>query len=121
MLAINANTRCFVCIQPQDFRKGIDGIGAIVRQKIAHDPMSGALYLFRNGSGTSIKVLFYDGSAYWLCLRRLSAGRLKWWPNHSDKADSSLVTLLTAREIQVILWNGDPSRAQFAPEWKKIT
>lgn len=118
MLAINANTRCYVCIEPQDFRKGIDGIGAIIRQKMAHDPMSGAIYLFRNKSGISIKILVYDGSAYWLCLRRLSSGRLKWWPKHQN--NSSLVTALTAREIQVILWNGNPSSAQFAPEWKKV-
>lgn len=120
MLALQANARCFVCIEPQDFRKGIDGIAAIIRQRIAHDPMSGAIYLFRNRSGASIKILFYDGSASWLCHRRLSSGRLKWWPTHQDIENSSMVTSFTAREIQVILWNGDPNGAQFDPEWKKI-
>jgi transposase len=121
MLTVSANTRCFVCIEPQDFRKGIDGIAAIVRQRIAHDPMSGALYLFRNGNRTSIKVLFYDGSGYWLCLRRLSSGRLKWWPEQQDVKNPEMVATLSAREIQVILWNGDPSSTQFGEEWKKMT
>jgi transposase len=122
MLAIHASTRCFVCLEPQDFRKGIDGIAAVVRQKIAHDPMSGAMYLFRNRSGTSIKILSYDGMSYWLCLRRLSTGRLRWWPkNQNPEQDHSLVSALSAREIQVVLWNGDPNGAQFSPDWKKLT
>jgi transposase len=121
MLAISAGTRCFVCIEPQNFRKGIDGMSAVVRQRIAHDPMSGAVYLFRNNGRTSIKILFYDGSAFWLCQRRLSAGRLKWWPEHQDKDNPSMITPLTAREIQVILWNGDPTQAQFSPDWRKLT
>jgi transposase len=120
MLAISAGTRCFVCVEPQNFRKGIDGMSAVVRQRISHDPMSGAVYLFRNNARTSIKILFYDGSAFWLCQRRLSAGRLKWWPEHQDQ-DNAMTASLTAREIQVILWNGDPTQAQFTPEWRKLT
>jgi hypothetical protein len=122
MLAINANSRCFVCLVPQDFRKGIDGIAGVVRQKIQEDPMNGAFYLFRNQSRTSIKVLFYGGIGYWLCQLRLSSGRLRWWPEHRNhnQEDLALICQLSAREIQVMLCNGDPTGAQFIPEWKKV-
>jgi transposase len=120
MLAVNPSTRCFICIEPIDGRKGIDGIGAVVRQKLSQNPMDGAWYLFRTRSGTTIKILFYDGSSFWLCLRRLSSGRIKWWPRHEDAQSQSMAKLLAAREINVILWNGDPSATAFGPEWKKI-
>jgi transposase len=42
--------------------------------------MSGTLFLFRNRSGTAIKLLTYDGQGYWLCLKRFSQGKLQWWP-----------------------------------------
>lgn len=121
MLAMSANSRCFVCLVPQDFRKGIDGIAGVVRQKIKEDPMNGAFYLFRNQNRTSIKVLFYSGIGYWLCQLRLSSGQLKWWPENRNynQADLALICELSAREIQVMLCNGDPSGAQFIPEWKK--
>lgn len=120
MLAISPNTRCFVCIEPQDFRKGIDGMSAVVRQKVLHDPMSGAVYLFRSQNRRSIKVLFYGGLGYWLCQLRLSSGRLKWWPKQGEDPHS-LICALGAREVLVMLANGDPMSAQFDPEWKKLT
>jgi len=121
MLAVNANTRCFVCIEPQDFRKGIDGIAGIVRQRFAMDPMDGALYLFRNRNRTSVKLLFYTGFGFWLCQLRLSSGRLKWWPEQSDPENVSMIRKLSSREIQVMLSNGDPRGAQFAEDWRSLT
>ena len=120
MLALSATTRCFVCIEPHDFRKGIDGIAAIVRQKIAMNPMDGALYLFRNRNRTSIKVLFYNGFGFWLCQLRLSSGRLKWWPDTADPKGVSIIRSLSAREIHVMLANGDPRGAQFTEDWKSL-
>ena len=121
MLSLSATTRCFVCVEFQDFRKGIDGIAGIVRQKIAMDPMDGALYLFRNKNRTSIKVLFYTGFGFWLCQLRLSSGRLKWWPDKVNPEDLSMIRSLSAREIQVMLTNGDPTGAQFVVDWKSLT
>jgi len=124
MLTVNPTTRCFLYIEPIDGRKGIDGIGAIVRQKLNQNPMDGAWYLFKNRSGTILKILFYDGSSFWLCLRRLSAGRIQWWPRHQEAEKEAqnqpMMKLLAAREITMILWNGNPSTATFGPEWKKI-
>ena len=116
MIAISAATRCLVGVIPVDFRRGIDGFVFVVKEIVKQDPMGGALFVFRNRAQTAMKILFYDGQGYWLCHKRLSQGRFRHWPGANEAQD----VWLCARELQVLLWNGDPSAAAFGPEWKKL-
>jgi transposase len=45
---------------------------------LQEQPLSGAVFVFRNRAGTALKLLLYDGQGYWLCLKRLSQGRFTW-------------------------------------------
>jgi hypothetical protein len=65
---------------PADCRCGIDGLALRVRQMLATDPLSGAVFVFRNRRGTAVKLLLYDGQGFWLCQKRLSRGRFRSWP-----------------------------------------
>jgi transposase len=49
--------RVWVAVAPADFRCGIDGLARRVRQVLAADPMSGALFVFRNRRGTAASPL----------------------------------------------------------------
>ena len=80
MLQLTPQSRIFVALAPVDFRKGIDGLAALCRRAFGHNPLDGAIYVFRNRRGTTLKLLCYDGQGYWLCTKRLSTGRLHWWP-----------------------------------------
>ncbi|MBI2837487.1 MAG: IS66 family insertion sequence element accessory protein TnpB [Acidobacteria bacterium] len=60
MIQVTPQMRIMVAIEPADFRKGIDGLARICREVIRVDPFSGALFLFRNRSATSVKALAYD-------------------------------------------------------------
>ncbi|MFO1432689.1 MAG: IS66 family insertion sequence element accessory protein TnpB [Candidatus Competibacteraceae bacterium] len=115
MLQLTPQSRIFLAIAPVDFRKGIDGLAAVCRQAFAQNPLNGALYVFRNRTGTALKLLYYDGQGYWLCLKRFSAGRLRWWP----PAGAATVRL-AARELQVLLWNGYPDQAAMAEDWRRV-
>ena len=84
MLQLSPQSRIFLATEPVDFRKGIDGLAAVCRQRLVDNPLEGAVYVFRNRSGTSLKLLLYDGQGYWLCMKRLSKGRFSWWPNSAD-------------------------------------
>lgn len=115
MLQLTPQTRIYVAVEPTDFRRGIDGLSAVCQQHLAHNPLDGAVYVFRNRARTSIRVLCYDGQGFWLCTKRLSQGRLSWWPT------SALASCrLSARELQVLLWNGDPSAARMAEDWRQV-
>ena len=63
-------------LAPADFRCGIDGLAQRVRRLLADEPMSGAVFVFRNRRGSAIKLLADDGQGFWLCHTRLLALRL---------------------------------------------
>jgi len=47
MLQITPHVRILVAIEPVDLRKGIDGLAELSREKLAADPFSGRLFVFR--------------------------------------------------------------------------
>jgi transposase len=116
MVQLTPQSRIFLATQPIDFRKGIDGLAAVCRQVLREQPLSGAVFVFRNRSATTLKLLFYDGQGYWLATKRLSQGRFQWWPRTEGEQ-----VPLSARELLVLLWNGLPYQAQMAHDWRKLT
>src|SRR3712207_7361785 len=40
-------SRVMMATRPVDFRKGVDGLAALVRETMGADPFSGAVYVFR--------------------------------------------------------------------------
>src|SRR5690606_7546784 len=77
LIQLPPQLRILVATEPVDFRKGIDGLAAVVKGLLEDDPFSGAVFVFRNRRATAIKVLVYDGQGFWLCLKRLSSGRFR--------------------------------------------
>ena len=47
MIGPTGAVRVMVATKPVDFRKGADGLAALVRESLAADPFSGAVYVFR--------------------------------------------------------------------------
>lgn len=115
MISIPSQSKIYVAIETIDFRNGINGLGRICREKIRRNPMDGAIFVFRNKNKTTLKILYYDGEAFWLIVRRLSKGKIKWWPS-SNKFSSEL----EAKQLQVLIMNGNPNNAEFGDDWKKL-
>ena len=61
MIQLTAQMRILVAVEPQDFRKGIDGLSRICREVLGSDPLSGKVFVFRSRRGTAM-LLSYDGS-----------------------------------------------------------
>jgi transposase len=47
MIGPTGAVRVMVATKPVDFRKGADGLAALVRESLTADPFSGAVYVFR--------------------------------------------------------------------------
>jgi transposase len=47
MIGPTGAVRVMMATRPVDFRKGADGLAALVRETMGADPFSGAVYVFR--------------------------------------------------------------------------
>ena len=117
MIQVSPQMRILVAVEPADFRCGIDGLARVCREHLKENPFSGALYVFRNRRGTAIKILAYDAQGFWMCQKRLSAGRFRFWP--AGTAGTS--RRLEAHELQVLLAAGNPEGVQAAPPWCRVS
>ena len=115
MLALSPSQRILLAVQPVDFRKGIDGLIGLCRQRLNENPLLGTLFVFTNRRRTALRLLIYDGQGFFLILKRFSQGRLGWWPEGSEPSHS-----LAARELAILLWNGHPHQAAWAPLWRPL-
>jgi len=116
MIQITPHMRIYLCLEATDFRKGIDGLCCVCRQVLHKDPFSGSMFIFRNKRRTTLKIIVYDGQGYWMLVKRLSKGRFRWWPDMTG--DSSVI--LTAPQLQLLIYNGDVSSASIGSDWRRI-
>jgi hypothetical protein len=116
VIQLTPQMRLLLAVEPVDFRKGIDGLVQVCRQRLNTDPMTGALFVFANRRRRALKILMYDGQGFWLCQKRLSQGRFGWWPSVGEAPTLGL----DVHQLQLLIWNGNPSHAQAAPMWRPI-
>ena len=62
MIQITAQMRVLVAIEPVDGRKGIDSLVRLCQDKLAEDPFSGCVFVFR--SQRTIRMVAGSGSAW---------------------------------------------------------
>lgn len=108
--------RILLAVEPADFRNGIDGLARVCREVLSADPFSGIVFVFRNRRGTAIKLLAYDGQGFWLCQKRLSEKRFRYWPARRGAVRKELL----AHELQTLLAGGDPEAMKAAPQWRRV-
>ena len=74
---IPSGARVLVASHPVDFRKGPDGLVALVRDA-GSDPFNGSLYVFRAKRADRIKIVWWDGSGLCLYAKRLEKSKFCW-------------------------------------------
>jgi transposase len=116
MLQVTPQMKILVAVEPADFRRGIDGLAQLCRERPQQDPFLGTVFVFRNRRGTAVKLLAYDGQGFWLCHKRLSQGRFPWWPSVTDGGTQALA----AHQLAVLLAAGNPMRTGAAPDWRPV-
>jgi transposase len=99
-----------VATKPVDFRKGAEGLAALVRDEMKANPFSGAVYVFRAKRADRIKLVFWDGTGVCLFVKRLEDGKFQW-PKIEDG-----VIRLTAAQLSALLEGLDWRRVHEAKE-----
>jgi transposase len=70
----------WLALDPVDMRTGIDGLSLHVQQALGRSPCDGTAYVFSNRRRTRLKVVSWDGTGVWMCLRRLPRSQCVWPP-----------------------------------------
>lgn len=97
MIGPAGGVRVMMATRPVDFRKGVDGLAALVREAMGADPFSGTVYVFRSKRADRTKLVFWDGTGVVLVAKRLEKGQFRW-PRIEDG-----VVRLTAAELSALL------------------
>lgn len=97
MIGPTGQIRVLVATKPVDFRKGMDGLAALVKEQLRADPFSGVVYVFRAKRADRIKLVWWDGSGLCLLAKRLEEGQFRW-PKIEDG-----VMRLTPAQLQALV------------------
>ena len=97
MIGPTGAVRVMVAMKPVDFRKGAEGLAALVREDLKADPFSGTVYVFRAKRADRVKMIFWDGTGMCLFAKRLEDGEFRW-PKVQDA-----VMRLSAAQLSALL------------------
>ena len=78
MIFPSNRVRIFVATEPVDFRKGHNGLAALVQHHLHKDPYTGTVYVFRSKRADRLKLLYWDGSGLVMAYKRLEDHVFKW-------------------------------------------
>ena len=89
-----------------DCRKAINGLLSLVNSNFDLSPYDAAVFVFCNKARDRLKILEFDGSGYWLYMKRLERAHFKW----PEATDSRQTLELTHEELTYLL--GSPMLEQ---------
>lgn len=78
MIHPSHGVQIFVATKPVDFRKGHDGLTALVQNHLRKKPFDGAVYVFRAKRADRLKLIYWDGSGLVMAYKRLEDNTFKW-------------------------------------------
>ena len=79
----------YLCRDPIDFRKSIDGLSVLVEQALELDPFGSALYVFVNRQRNKIKALYWHRNGFCLWYKRLESEKFAW-PRDAESATQTV-------------------------------
>jgi transposase len=94
----------FLCVEPVDFRKQINGLAALVQDELALNPFSAKLFVFTNKRRDRVRILVWERNGFVLWMKRLERERFHW-----PRGDAA-VTSLSGQELNWLLDGYDLSR-----------
>ncbi len=113
MIAVRGGLKVVVACRPIDFRKGVNGLVALVAEALAADPYCGDVFIFRSKRTDRLKLLVWDGTGIVLVTKWLEEGGFDW-PAVDDGA-VHLTAAQMAMLIDGLAWSKTAPRAVKKP------
>ena len=74
MIVPSSGVKVLIAMKPVDFRKGMDGLAAVVHETLGANPFVGVIYVFRSKRADRLKLSFWTARAWF------------WRPSVSNRA-----------------------------------
>jgi transposase len=74
-MILSSAVRAYVCAEPIDMRKSIDGLAALVEPLLGMNALSGQVFVFVGKRRDKVKLLVWDRHGFWVLYKRLERGR----------------------------------------------
>ena len=103
MFNFASSLRIHLCLESVDMRKAFNGLYAIAKHELGQEPMDGSVFVFTNRRRDRVKLLYWDGSGFWVLAKRLEKGTF-WWPTPGMAEGSSQLEI--RHEALAMLLNG---------------
>ena len=97
MIIDPSKVRIFLYPGTTDLRKAVNGLSAIVQEKMQQDPFSGSVYLFCNRDRKLLKAVYWDKTGFWLSQKRLEKDKYPWPHGEEDARE------LTVEQLHMLL------------------
>ena len=115
MLTFPRSVRIHLATEPVDFRKGHNGLGGVVRDRLDDDPLQ-HVWVFHNRRRTALKLLWWDHGGFILAHKKLARGRFRLPESQDGKT-----VAMTAAELAALLEGIDLSRCRRLKRWNPPT
>lgn len=107
-MILSSSVRAYVCTEPTDMRKQIDGLAQMVESVFAADAFGGQVFVFLGKRRNKVKLLWWDRHGFFLLYKRLERGQF-------PKPDELARRGLSMVELMAFLEGIDLSRARRLP------
>jgi transposase len=115
VLTFGPSVRVYLARGTTDMRKSFDALAGAVRDLLAQDPTSGHMFVFCGRRRHLVKILFWDGSGFWLVAKRLARGTFAWPEAEDDRAAIEL----RSDELGALLGGVDLRRTTWRRWWRQ--
>ena len=89
MLSFSSSQRYFLYRGVTDMRKGFNGLSGLVRQYLAHDLLSGDVFIFLNKRRDRVKLLVWDRNGFVVWYKVLEKGTFELPTAEKDTLEMS--------------------------------
>ena len=113
MIDLAEDTDVYICLEPIDMRKQINGLVALVVDELSKSPQANQAYVFVSKDKRKAKILYWHGNGFVLLYKRLEHDRFIW-PQHLEGVGLTI----TYNQLQWLLAGLDFYRMQQFPQIK---
>ena len=103
MMGLTTSVRVFVCTHPADMRRSFDGLSGMAQNIMKQDPLSGALFVFRNRNRDRLKIMYWDKDGLAIWYKRLEKGSFQLPTDMQSKDERPASAEITTEELSMLL------------------